>query len=175
MNQATDALSTIPIACFVGWSNTGKTGFVEACAKELTARGVPVGAAKCVRHQGSFNLPGKDSSRFFEAGAESALISEAETVLSVPTPAGWDRPFLARLFPAARVLLLEGHLVDGAVKVLVGGPARDEAALKQPLADFDVLVTDYAPLAEAARKAGLRAYAPEQVQDFLDHFLQTPL
>jgi molybdopterin-guanine dinucleotide biosynthesis protein B len=175
MKQASQESAIILIACFVGWSNTGKTGFIEACAAELTARGVPAGAAKCVRHSGSFNLPGKDSSRFFQAGAESALISEAETVLSVPTPVNWDRPFLARLFPAARVLLLEGHLVEGAVNVLVGGPARDEAALKQPLADFDVLVTDHAPLAETARKAGLKAYAPEQFRDFIDHFLQTPL
>lgn len=171
MKQATHALSAIPIACFIGWSNTGKTGFIDACAAELTARGVLVGAAKCVRHSGSFNLPGKDSSRFFQAGAESALISEAETVLSVQTPVNWDRPFLVRLFPAAKVMLVEGHVVDGAVKVLVGGPARDEAALKQPLQDFDVLVTGHAALGELARKAGLRVYAPEQFRDFIDYFL----
>ena len=122
MKRAPRKAPAIPVACFVGWSNTGKTGFMVACAAELTARGVPVGAAKCVRHEGSFNLPGKDSSRFFQAGAESALVSEAETVVSLPTPAGWDRPFLARLFPAAKVILVEGRLVEGAVKVLVGGP-----------------------------------------------------
>jgi molybdopterin-guanine dinucleotide biosynthesis adapter protein len=102
MKRTRQEAAGIPIACFVGWSNTGKTGFMEACAAELAARGVPAGAAKCVRHEGSFNLPGKDSSRFFQAGAESALISETETVVSIRTPAGWDRPFLARLFPAAR-------------------------------------------------------------------------
>ena len=172
MSQATDALPTLPIACFAGWSNTGKTTFIEACAAELTARGVPSGAAKCVRHGGSFNLPGKDSSRFFNAGAESALVSEAETVLSVQTPADWDRPFLARLFPEAKAVLVEGHLVTGALKVLVGGAARDETGLKQPLQDFDVLITAHADLALAAGKAGLRVYAPDQVRDFLDHFLQ---
>ena len=162
----------IPIACFVGWSNTGKTSFIEACAADLTARGIPSGAAKCVRHGGSFNLPGKDSSRFFQAGAESALVSEAETVLSVQTPMDWDRPFLARLFPAAKAVLVEGHLVDGAVRVLVGGAAQDEADLKQPLQDFDVLVTSHNNLAQVARNAGLRVYAPDQVRDFLDHVLQ---
>ena len=172
MKQATHELSTIPVACFIGWSNTGKTGFIEACAAELTARGVTVGAAKCVHHGRSFNLPGKDSSRFLQAGAESALVSEAETVVSIPTPADWDRPFLARLFPAARAVLVEGHLVDGAVRGLVGGAARDEAALKQPLSGFDVLVTGHAALAETAREAGLRVYAPEQFRDFIDHLLQ---
>lgn len=171
MKPAPHESGTIPIACFIGWSNTGKTGFVEACVAELTARGVPVGAAKCVRHAGSFNLPGKDSSRFFTAGAESALISEAETVLSVQTPADWDRPFLTRLFPGARVVLVEGNLVDGAVRVLVGGSAQDEGALKQLLAGFDVLITAHADLAQKARQAGLRVYAPEQYRDFLDHFL----
>ncbi|MFH2113347.1 MAG: molybdopterin-guanine dinucleotide biosynthesis protein MobB, partial [Spirochaetota bacterium] len=162
---------SIPIACFIGWSNTGKTGFMEACTAELTARGVSAGAAKCVRHAGSFNLPGKDSSRFFQAGAEAALVSEAETVVSIPTPAGWNRPFLARLFPTARAVLVEGRLVDGAVRVLVGGSARDEAALKQPLSGFDVLVTGHTALAELARQAGLRVYAPEQFREFIDHFL----
>jgi molybdopterin-guanine dinucleotide biosynthesis protein MobB len=171
MKQTTRESGKIPIACFTGWSNTGKTGFIEACAAELSARGVPVGAAKCVRHEGSFNLPGKDSSRFFAAGAESALVSETETVVSIRTPDGWDRPFLARLFPAARVVLVEGHLVDGAVRVLVGGAAQDEAALKQPLAGFDVLVTRHEALAEQARKAGLRVYAPEEYRDFIDHWL----
>jgi molybdopterin-guanine dinucleotide biosynthesis protein B len=171
MKQAPKESTRIPIACFIGWSNTGKTGFIEACAAELTARGVAVGAAKCVRHAGSFNLPGKDSSRFFVAGAESALVSEAETVVSIRTPGSWDRPFLARLFPEARAVLVEGHLVDGAVRVLVGGAAQDEAALKQPLAGFDVLVTSSVALADQARKAGLRVYTPEQYRDFIDHFL----
>ncbi len=171
MTRAPQESTEIPIACFIGWSDTGKTGFIEACARELTARGITVGAAKCVRHAGSFNLPGKDSSRFFTAGAESALVSEAETVVSIRTPDGWDRPFLARLFPAARAVLVEGYLVDGAVKVLVGGAAQDEAALKQPLSGFDVLVTRHAELAEIARMAGLKVYAPEQYREFIDCFL----
>jgi molybdopterin-guanine dinucleotide biosynthesis protein B len=171
MKRATQESTKIHIACFVGWSNTGKTGFIEACTAELTARGITVGAAKCVRHAGSFNLPGKDSSRFFTAGAESALVSEAETVVSIQTPAQWDRPFLARLFPAARVVLVEGHLVDGAVRVLVGGAARDEAALKQPLAGFDVLVTEHEDLAGLAREARLRVYAPQQFREFVEDLL----
>ena len=61
-------MSTL-FACFIGWSNTGKTGFVEALARYLSACSIPCGALKCVRHGGSFNLPGKDSTRFFEAGA----------------------------------------------------------------------------------------------------------
>lgn len=172
MSQATSALTKIPIACFVGWSNTGKTTFIEACAAELSSRGIPVGTAKCVRHPGSFNLPGKDSSRFFQAGAESALISEAETLISIRTPAVWDRPFLARLFPEARVVLVEGHVFEGAVRVLVGGSARDEGELKQPLKDFEVLVTNQESLMKAARQAGLKVFAPEQFRDFTDSCLQ---
>ena len=163
--------SFVPVACFIGWSNTGKTGFIEACAAELTARGVGAGAVKCVRHPGSFNLPGKDSSRFFQAGAESALVSETETVVSVQTPMDWDRPFLTRLFPSAKAVLVEGHLVEGALRILVGGAAQDEANLKQPLSGFDVLITQHSALAEQAKNAGLRVYSPEQFREFIDYFL----
>ncbi len=159
------------IAGFIGWSDTGKTTFVEACAKALSARGLRSGTVKCVRHGGSFNLPGKDTTRFFEAGADAALVSDAETVLVSRTPPEWDRAYAEALFPGAAAVLIEGRLVEGAVRVLVGGAAEDEAGLKAPLAGFDVLVTGCAGLAERARGAGLAVFAPDDTEAFVDRFL----
>jgi molybdopterin-guanine dinucleotide biosynthesis protein B len=159
------------IACFIGWSNTGKTGFVEACAKSLSRKGVAVGAVKCVRHEGSFNLPGKDSTRFFEAGAEAALVSDDETVIVKRTPSSWNRQYAESLFPEAAVVLVEGRIVDGAVKVLVGGPAADEAGLKRSLDGFDVLITEHPVLAERAIAAGLAVFDPESSDSFIDLYL----
>ncbi len=158
-------------ACFIGWSNTGKTGFVETLARYLTAHSIPCGALKCVRHGGTFNLPGKDSSRFFEAGAGAALVSETETLRMTRTPPVWDRAWAASQFPAARVILIEGRIVEGAVRVLVGGAAEDETGLKQPLADFDVLITGHSGLAARARAAGLVVFDPEDSESFAERYL----
>lgn len=158
-------------ACFIGWSNTGKTGFVEALARYLSARSIPCGALKCVRHDGSFNLPGKDSTRFFDAGAGAALVSDTETLRMTRTPPSWDGAWAASQFPAARVILIEGRIVEGAVRVLAGGAAEDESGLKQPLADFDVLITGHPGLAARARAAGLVVFDPEDSESFAERYL----
>ncbi len=161
----------IRVASFIGWSNTGKTGFIEACARELTRRGIRSGALKFVHHEGSFNLPGKDTSRFFEAGADAALAADGELVAIRRPPEAWDQAALERLFPEARVALLEGRVVDGAYRLLVGGPAASEAELKRPLADFDALITDNADLAAIAAAQGLEHFGAADIARFIDTLL----
>lgn len=159
------------IAGFIGWSNTGKTTFVESCAAALAARGVRAGTIKCVRHGGSFNVPGKDTTRFFDAGSDAALVSDAETVRVTRTPADWGRAYAEALFPRAAAVLIEGRLVEGAVRVLVGGAADGESGLKAQLADFDALITDCPDLAERAVAAGLAVFAPEEADTFVERYL----
>ncbi len=159
------------IACFIGWSNTGKTGFIEACASLLHKRGLKVGAVKCVHHGASFNPQGKDSSRFFDAGAEAAIVSDDETVRISRTPPSWERPYIESLFPGADVILIEGRVVSCAVRVLIGGAAEDETDLKRPLDDFDVLVTGFSGLAERGRAASKTVFNPEDSGSFVENHL----
>jgi len=159
------------IACFIGWSDTGKSSFIEATLSELRAAGVPAAAVKCVRHRGSFNLPGKDSSRFFEACGAAALVSETEAMLSLPAPPDWDRPWLESLFPGAAVILVEGRIVKDAARVLVGGPAETVDALKGKLGDFDAVLTDRPAIASIARDAGLAVFAPPETGAFISRYL----
>lgn len=157
-------------ACFIGWSNTGKTGFMERCITELDVHGMSVGAIKCVHHGASFNLPGKDSTRYFAAGAVAALISDDETIRVERTPAGWGRDHAQSVFPTADVILVEGRVIPGAIRVLVGGPAATTDELKRPLADFDVLITDAADLADIAGHSGLAVFGSDQADLFVEHY-----
>ncbi len=161
----------IRVASFIGWSNTGKTGFIEACLRELTRRGISAGAVKFVHHGGSFNLPGKDTSRFFEAGAGTALATDGELVAIRRPPEAWDQAALERLFPEARVALLEGRIIEGAYRLLVGGPAASEAELKRPLAGFDALITDNADLAAIAAAQGLEHFGTADIAPCIDTIL----
>lgn len=161
----------IRVASFIGWSNTGKTTFIEACATILHQRGVQVGAVKCVSHDGIFNLPGKDSTRFFEAGAQTALVSDAQTHRISQTPPQWGRAYLESLFPGVEALLIEGRIVEGAVRVLVAGEASDSSGLKKPMSGFDVLISEDPGLVAEALTTGLAVYAPCDAKKFVDQYL----
>ena len=160
----------VRVACFIGWSNTGKTGFIERCIAALRSRGLPVGAIKCVHHGASFNLPGKDSTRFFDSGASAALVSDQETLRMERTPGDWGREYALSLFPGASVILVEGRVVSGAVRVLVAGSAASAGELKRPLADFDALISDSAELVAIAAQAGLRVFGSEQAHRFIEYY-----
>ncbi|MBN2875348.1 MAG: molybdopterin-guanine dinucleotide biosynthesis protein MobB [Spirochaetales bacterium] len=158
------------VICFTGWSDTGKSGFITACSAELHARGVSVAAIKSVRHDGSFNLPGKDSTRFFDACGQSALVSTVETHVLRRTPESWNRDYATSLFPDAGSIFIEGHDVEGALRVLVGGAATDEAQLKRPLAGFDALISDHQDLAGRARAAGLEVFGSGEAKAFIERY-----
>jgi molybdopterin-guanine dinucleotide biosynthesis protein MobB len=148
------------VGCLVGWSDAGKTALAEATLRLLSARGVPCAALKVTKHPGDRDAPGKDSRRFFDSGAESAILGGGELHLSARREAPPDRAFLARLFPAARVVLVEGARIDDAPVVLVAGGAETEADLKFPLDTVDALVTDRSALAALARSRALAVVAP---------------
>jgi molybdopterin-guanine dinucleotide biosynthesis protein MobB len=161
----------VRMACFVGWSDTGKTGFIIDCIEQLTSLGKVVGAVKCVHHEGSFNVPGKDTTRFFEAGARAAIVSDREAHLIEPAPSSWNRQYLESLFPKAGVLLVEGRLLDDAVHVLVGGAAMEQSSLKFPLDDFDVVISNDQGLSSTARGKGCQTFRTDQAAYFVSKCL----
>ncbi len=64
-----------PIVSVVGYSNSGKTTYLEKLIPELSARGYRVCAVKHDVHNFDIDIPGKDSYRLKAAGAHTALIS----------------------------------------------------------------------------------------------------
>jgi len=163
-----DDMSPKIAACFFGWSDTGKTTFIERLIGVLVERGLPCAALKVAKHPGGFMLPGKDSTRFFQAGAETALVGGPETVLALRSPETLDRAFLDRLFPDARVVLIEGGQIEGALRVLTAGAAVSEAELKLPLKDVDALITGSPELSARAAEAGVRSLTPDDIDRFIE-------
>lgn len=70
----------IPIISVVGYSNSGKTTYLEKLIPELAARGYRVCAVKHDVHNFDIDIPGKDSYRLKAAGAHTALISSPEKI-----------------------------------------------------------------------------------------------
>ncbi len=64
----------IPVLSFAGYSNSGKTTVVEQLIRTLKGRGYRVAAVKHTGHGYEVDLPGKDSYRFFQAGADQVIV-----------------------------------------------------------------------------------------------------
>jgi molybdopterin-guanine dinucleotide biosynthesis protein B len=65
---------SIPIICFVGRSNSGKTTFIERVIPELVRAGYKVATVKHAGHGFDLDTEGKDSWRHKQAGASSVVI-----------------------------------------------------------------------------------------------------
>jgi molybdopterin-guanine dinucleotide biosynthesis protein B len=64
----------VPIVCFVGKSNSGKTTLIERLIPELVRAGYKVATVKHAGHGFDLDTEGKDSWRHKQAGASSVVI-----------------------------------------------------------------------------------------------------
>ncbi len=65
---------SVPIVCFVGRSNSGKTTLIERVIPELVRAGYRVATVKHAGHGFDLDTEGKDSWRHKRAGASSVVI-----------------------------------------------------------------------------------------------------
>lgn len=65
----------IPVLSIVGKSGAGKTTFAEKLLPELKKRGVRFAVIKHHSHETPVDVPGKDSWRYADAGAEAVIVS----------------------------------------------------------------------------------------------------
>jgi len=99
-----------PVVAVCGYSGSGKTTLLEAAIAELVAEGLLVAAVKHDAHGFQVDREGKDSDRFFRAGATVVLRGAGEqferrganSLLPLETTLG-------RLGSAHDLLLVEGH------------------------------------------------------------------
>ncbi len=116
-----------PVFTFAGYSNSGKTTFVEALIKVLVGRGLRLLVVKHGHHDFELDYPGKDTWRFREAGAERVIIANPRRLAFQTTLRGPpDLNELAERYGGGMDLIIaEGWLGYGGNKILVsrsGGP-----------------------------------------------------
>lgn len=103
-------IPNIPIVAFVGRSGAGKTTLLERVITVLDARGVRVAIVKHTHHTGlATDLPGTDSRRLWEAGAQHTTLWAPDRVAH--TRRASTPPTLAAVLRAIHdvdVILVEG-------------------------------------------------------------------
>ena len=103
-------LQDLPALGICGWSGSGKTTLIEALIPLLLSRGIRLAVIKHDAHGIQVDRPGKDSDRFFRAGADVWVQSPTEDFIRVH-PAG-NRSLAATLrdmCPGYDLVLVEGH------------------------------------------------------------------
>ena len=68
------------VVSIVGKSGSGKTTFIEKLVPALRARGLRIGVIKHHGHPTLFDMPGKDTFRHFQAGADVVVGASAVQV-----------------------------------------------------------------------------------------------
>lgn len=113
-------MSNVPVVAVVGWSNTGKTTFLENLIKELKNRGYRVGTIK--HHPGNIELdkPGKDTHRHAQAGAEVVIISSPQKMgLVRQTQKEWSLQQMTNLMSDMDIIIVEGFKQEPTLKIEV--------------------------------------------------------
>jgi molybdopterin-guanine dinucleotide biosynthesis protein MobB len=102
-----DRLEQCPVFGICGCSGAGKTTLIEALIPLLLSQGLQVAVVKDGAHNVRIDKPGKDSDRFFQAGADVSLFGEVN--FNRRHESGNFNSFLINLCDNHDIVLVEGH------------------------------------------------------------------
>ena len=112
----------LPILGICGWSGSGKTTLIERLLGRLRAAGLAVAVVKHDAHGIDVDTPGKDSDRFFRAGADVLLDGPGEQLLRRHAADDYRlAAILADLAGRYDLVLVEGHKTTPLPKVWLLG------------------------------------------------------
>lgn len=118
----------IPAFGICGYSGAGKTTLIEELVRRLSKQGLRVGVIKHDAHGLDIDHEGKDTDRFFKAGAEVLIRSQNETFLRAHRRDDLPLDHVLRMFgPHVDLILVEGHKTTPlAHKFWLCGPEGNE-------------------------------------------------
>ncbi len=120
-------LDNLPAFAICGWSGSGKTTLIEQIIPPLHKKGLKVVVVKHDSHGIDVDHPGKDSDRFFKAGADVLLQGPEEELRRIHQSDSESLcVILTRLAQQYDLVLVEGHKGTALPKVWLLG--EDEQA-----------------------------------------------
>jgi len=145
LNSDESLPSRPPVVSIVAKSGTGKTTLLEKLLPELRRRGLRVGVLKHHSHVSSFDVPGKDTYRLAEAGADVVVGASPVQVAVFRRENGSDDldAVIARSFAGMDLVLVEGYKRGPYPKIEVHRASRSTELLCES-DELLALVTDRA-------------------------------
>lgn len=132
------------VVSVVAKSGTGKTTLLERVLPQLRDRGVRVGVLKHHSHESSFDVPGKDTYRLAEAGAD-VVVGASPVQVAVfrrENGSGQLDALIATYFDGLDLVLIEGFKRGSYPKIEVHRSERGDTLLCEA-DELLALVTDH--------------------------------
>lgn len=143
-----------PLIAFVGYSNSGKTTFIESLIPEFISMNLRVGTLKHAGHRFEPDIPGKDSWRHRLAGASVTVTASAAVIAMTMETGSEPRPKdLMHLFKGLDLVIAEGFKHEPVPKIFVSG--RENKCLDQGSFDEHVI----AVVSDMPVKTGLPVFS----------------
>ena len=129
-----DATNIPPVVSIIAKSGTGKTTFIERLIPELRRHDLRVGVLKHHSHPTPFDIPGKDTYRMAQAGAEVVVgASAVQTAVFIQQSGSDDLDAtIARFLADMDIVLTEGYKRGDYPKIEVHRAARSSELLCTP-------------------------------------------
>ncbi len=155
----------------VGRKKRGKTTLVERLIPEFKKRGYRVGSIKHTTGEHIFDVPGKDSFRHAQAGADSTLILSPGRIafFSNRRPGADDGELLEFLFRSYDVIIGEGFKESPYPKIEVMDARRDRTPLCSAQDDLRAIVCD------GCVDSSLPIFSPDQIKELVDFLEESVL
>ncbi|MCL1876121.1 MAG: molybdopterin-guanine dinucleotide biosynthesis protein B [Synergistaceae bacterium] len=111
--------SVPPVLSVVGYSDSGKTTYLEKLIPALKKRGIKLCVIKHDAHSFDMDMPGKDSWRLTQAGADITVVSSPAKIAVIEK---WEHEenlsaLALRFRGKADLILTEGYKRDSALKI----------------------------------------------------------
>jgi molybdopterin-guanine dinucleotide biosynthesis protein B len=157
-----------PVLALIGKPDCGKTTLIEKLIPALVDRGIRVGTIK--HHHGDFemDIPGKDTWRHKQAGAQAVLLS-SPTGLGFIQDTAEDTPIevLASLyFQKVDLILAEGYKDTNLPKIEVFRSAIYDEPLQDPGENLIAVVSD------VEIRQGLPRYSGEDIPALVEFIMK---
>lgn len=132
-----------PIVSVVGKSNSGKTTLVEKLLPALKNLNLKIGTIKHDVHGFEIDVPGKDSWRHRQAGADRTIISSSQKLALIrDTDHDMTLDELAHYFIGMDMILTEGYKRESKPKIEIFRSTVHEEPLCQNDPNLIALVSD---------------------------------
>ena len=141
--------SVPPVLSVVGFSDSGKTTYLEKLIAALKSRGLRLGVIKHDAHSFDIDIPGKDSWRLTQAGADITVVASPAKIAMIEKWRGEEDLYriAGRLVGKVDLVLSEGYKRDKAPKIEIRRAAKSRDAFCSDDELFAV-ATDYATASE---------------------------
>ena len=153
------------ILLVVGRKKRGKTTLVEKLIPEFKRRGYKVGSIKYTTGDHVFDVPGKDSFRHAQAGAESTLILSPHKIafFSDHLPTENTEKLFRFLFEGYDLIIGEGFKDSPYPKIEIMDCSRDQVPLCTPQDNLIAIVCD------GKVDVSVPVFSMHQIRELADH------